>query len=255
MSAKTVTLLSPIIVFSCLCVNAHALIIEGNFSGKVVSAPECFDSQLTETGPCSTLWQINPIGSVASGSFWYNVDIAPPDTTPAESYGQYFTYTNKWVNMVIDIGDEHFDISNVSAASDEMWDVESVSILDIYREPDGFELQALSITDKTSTGSFAENFITKSLSLNIETWEFPIIQGTSLIQEYSWQENGNLLQGTVYFDYESRIDNEVKQASSVIKLNDFSISVRRQSVPEPSSLTMFVLMALGLSMRFYSSRI
>ncbi len=250
MSAKSLLLSVPLTLVSLLGANANALIIEGKFTGRVMGASECINLHADRVGECSPLWEESPEGSIASGSFWYDVDIAPPDTSPMENYGLYFTYTNEWVNMFIDIGGKHFDISDSSTINDEMWDVEHVSIVDQKKiVPDGFEIQSLTMTDKTSSGSFTGNFITKSLRLSLETWEIPIIRGTSLIQEYTWQENGDNLQGSVSFDYESVIDSDIKSVNTWIKLSDFSMNVRRESVPEPSSFALFVLTIFVLGAR------
>ena len=249
MSAKSLFLSLPLTLISFLGTNANAVIIEGWFTGKVMGAYECINIRPGTEGECSFLWDENPEGSVASGGFWYDTDIAPPDTSPMDTYGHYFTYTNEWVNMFIEIGGKRFDISDSSTVNDEMWDVENISVVDRYREPDGFELQSITISDKTSSGSFTGNFITKSLRLNVATWENPIINGTSLIQEYAWQENGDQLQGVVSFDYESFMDGDVKFSNAWIDLTDFTMNIRSESVPEPSSLALVLLALFGLAGR------
>jgi hypothetical protein len=254
MPAKSFFLSVPLMLISFLGANANAVIIEGKFTGTVMGAYECVNLRADTIGECSFLWEENPEGSIASGSFWYDTDIAPPDASSMETYGSYFTYTNEWVNMFIDIGGKRFDISDSSTINDEMWDVEHVSVVDRNRERDGFELQSLTITDKTSSGSFTGNFITKSLTLNLTTWENPIVKGTSLIQEYTWQENGNQLQGIVYFDYESFMDGDVKFVNSSIKLTDFSMNIRRESVPEPSPLVLFLMAMFGLGTHRFLNR-
>lgn len=254
MSAKSFFLAIPLTLISLLGANANAVIIEGKFTGTVVWASDCKDLRPGTTGTCSLLWDESPAGSIATGSFWYDTDIAPPDTSPMEHYGQYFTYTNEWLNMFIDIGGKNFDISDSSTVNDEMWDVENISAVDHNKpEPDGFELQSLSMTDKTSSGHYNGNFITKSLSLYLTTWENPIIDGTSLIQEYSWEKNGNLLQGFVSFNYESVIDGNVKYASSGINLTDFTMNIRSASVPEPLSIVLFASALFGIGMRRFLS--
>lgn len=248
MVAKSLFLLLFTLV-SLFASQSHALIIEGRFTGLVRGAVECANLRADQLGECTSLWDKNPEGSIASGSFWYDTDLAPPDTSPMDTYGLYFTYTNAWVNMFLDIGEKHFDISDSSTVNDEMWDVEHISIVDSFREPDGFELQSITVSDKTSSGSSTGNFITKSLTLNLATWEKPIISGTSLIQGYIWHENGNQLQGVVYFDYESFINGNRKYVSASIKLTDFSMNLRRESVPEPAPLALFVLAVLGVICR------
>lgn len=249
MSLRSLIFALTFTLISLFATNSYAVIIEGKFTGTVNWASDCVNLRPDQKGECSLLWNENPQGSVASGSFWYDTDIAPPDTVNIDEFGQYFTYTNEWVNMFIDIGGKHFDISDSPTINDEMWDVEHISIVDRYREPDGLELQSITIADKTSSGISTGNFVTKRLSLNLTTWEKPIVSGTSLIQEYSWQENGDLLQGFAYFDYESFSDGQIKYVNTSIKVTDFSINVRRASVPEPSSLLLFTLIAFGIVSR------
>lgn len=247
MSAKSFFLSAPLALITLAGANANAVIIEGKFTGVVALAAECANVHPGVTGQCGPLWEQNPEGSIASGSFWYDVDLAPPDGSRLDNYAHHFTYTNEWVNMFIDIGGKHFDISNSSTINDEMWDVEYITLTDNYKpEPDGFELQSLSIADKTSSGSSTGNYITKSLNFYLTTWEKPILSGTSLIQEYNWQENGNLLQGIVFFGYQSVQDSNVIFSMANINITDFTMNIRRESVPEPSSLALFALMLLGI---------
>ena len=251
MSVKSFFLVVSFVLISLPGANANAVIIEGKFTGIVDWATDCTNLRPGTTGTCSLLWEENPGGSIASGSFWYDTDIAPPDASPLDFYGGYFTYTNEWVNMSIDIGGKHFDISDASTINDEMWEVENISVVEHNKpDPDGFEMQSLTISDKTSSGHYHGNFITKSLTLYLTTWEKPIVQGTSLIQEYTWQENGNLLQGGVSFDYESMMDGDIKYASSWINLTDFTMNIRH--VPEPSSLVLLTLTLLCVGMRRFS---
>ena len=249
MSAKSLYLVLPFALSALIPKHCYAVIIEGKFSGKVRSAYECVNLRPDQVGTCSPLWEENPEGTIATGSFWYDTAIAPPDTSVLESFGNYFTYTNEWVNVALDIGGKHFDISDSSTVNDEMWDVEYITVVDSQGAPNGSELQSITITDKTSSGSFTGNFITKGVSLNIATWEKPIVSGTSLIQEYELQENGNLLQGVVYFDYESFIDDDRRLASSRIELTEFSMNIRRELVPEPSHLALFLLAVIGMFSR------
>lgn len=248
MSAKSFFLALPIAFISVLSATASAVIIEGKFTGTIAWTTDCEILPPGTPGTCSLLWENDPAGSIASGSFWYDTDLAPPDTSPMETYGLYFTYTNAWVNMSMDIGGKHFDFSDSSTVNDEMWDVEHISVVDNYKpEPDGSELQSLTISDKTSSGHFDGDFITKGMTLYLTTWEQPILSGTSLIQEYAWQENGNLLQGFVSFHYQSLLGDDLKYADAWINLTDFTMNIR--SVPEPSSFVLFALMVVGMCLR------
>jgi len=244
--AFCIGILAIAILFST---QTNAVIIEGAFTGNVVYANDCLDDTASPVANCTPIWNDNPGGTVATGSFWYDTELAPPDTSPAESIGNYFTYSNTWLHAMLNIGGITFDISDSSIPSTQPpGDVEYILMFDNFETAlDGTEKQSILMADKTTSINEDGDYTTQSLNISLETWEQRILNGVSLIQENKWVDNGNLLQGASRFSFKSLNDQQLQVASAYISYIDFSMKIKNDaSVPEPSSLPLlcFALLAL-----------
>lgn len=238
-----------ILAVSTFSMGANAVVIQGSFTGNVIDTTDCSSAT---SQPCTPLWNGSPQGTVASGSFSYDTALAPHDLSPSQDLGYYFSYTNTWLTMTLNIGGTTFDISDSAIPSKEPpGDVESVLISDnLAAIPVGFERQSFFMTDKTTATQENGDYIAKSLNVALETFDLPIIQGDSLIQEYKWVDNGNLLQGSGSFDFKSASEGQIQDATAYIRFTDFSMKIKNEtSVPEPSSISLVLFALLPLVMK------
>ena len=244
--AFSIGVLALTILFS---MQTNAVIIEGVFTGNVVYANDCLDDTASPVANCTPLWNDNPGGTVATGSFWYDTELAPLDDSPAESMGHYFTYSNTWLHAFLNIGGKTFDISDSAIPSAEApGDVETMLLIDDFETAsNGMEKQAILMTDKTTSIKENGDYVSQYLNISLETWEQRILNGVSLIQENAWIDNGNLLQGGGSFGFKSLSDQQLQVASAYISYTDFSMKIKNSvSIPEPSSLPLLCLAMLAL---------
>lgn len=238
-------------VFSCfISLSAQALIIEGTFTGDVIYAGDCVNESATPVADCTPLWANSVIGTSATGAFWYDTDLAPQDLSSLENMGYYFSYSNTWIKTEINIGNKNFVISDTLPSNDR-FDVESILLIDSFDSaPDGSEKQYVSITDKTSASFLNGNYLTKSLSVTLETWNQRIITGDSLVQEYDWVDDGDQLQGSARFNFKSRDDEKLQIGDAYIRFTDFSMRIKGDVVvPEPASFSLLLIAMLTLWFR------
>jgi hypothetical protein len=192
----------------------NAVIIEGNFTGRIAF-------EQSDEG----VWSKDLWGSEMTGKFWFDTNFGPvPESGSPHNLdlNNYESATNSWINFILFIDGKTIDISTAVALTSD-FDPKAESLL-IDTKDNSFRIYK-NVTTSDSQGEM--------LTTGIGFWFDPA-------DDYN----------ELFFSM-NRIANGEQQYISYMEMSipNNSISVRSLSVPEPSSFSLIFLGLLALVYR------
>lgn len=235
------------LLISSISLNSQAVIVEGKFSGSVLYSLE----GEPEFGYTS-IWDGDIVGTSASGSFWYDTDKAPENNSTFENTAQHIGFTNDWMHITFNIDGKTFDISDNPGKTGDMEDHEQLWMYNHEQAVNGSNIEMYYLSDRTNYGSFDGYYHSKGGIVEFYSYDYPVLNGTDIVQEFSWTDNGDPNYfGQATFGIGGVLENEKTSASVSMTLSSFSVGIKKTAeVPEPSALLLFAIGLLGLGWRF-----
>lgn len=244
------------ILFSLLMalpLSAQAIIIDGTFKGKIIYSSEYGGNNNPDYANFSNS---NLAGSDFSGSFWYDIDLAP---TNWGTIGQSRSSENtNWFEISFNVDGKTLSADNPTAGLS----VFATSELHLIAEPTAFtglriyaaEYFGLSELTAANGGSFIHN---QSAGISFLDSIVPSLSGNGLIQNFTWYDSGGGtdwedIPGLAYYAFrdDDVVDNNVlKSASFIGRISEMTVRPRQISVPEPSALLLLGLGVMTLLIR------
>lgn len=228
--------------------NVYAVIIEGSFSGKVRSftngAPEI---------DIAGYWDNVSEGSLASGSFWYDTDKAPQNTSDFTTSSFYQSYTDNWMGSNFSIDGKTYDISALPIINNHVLPNEGVWLFNFEPAIDDSAQERFYLFDNITTGELG-GFASIGLMVELSSFEKPLLNGLGITQEFDWCDVGDTTYfGQAYFSFGTVTSQERKEATTWIDLSEFHLNIRdKVNAPEPAPL---LLLLLGVFMLFIKHKI
>ncbi len=236
-----------LIVLTFVASNAFAVIIEGNFLGKVKRFHNASDDP-----SIPVYWHDVAIGSEVSGSFWYDTEKAPTDPG-LDGDAWYNSYTDEWMGSSFSIDGKTYVTSDLPLIDDTGSFYENINISNLRPETHGLFREMFYLSDLVATGNYETNFRAIGLIVSVLSEKNPLINSLGLVQEFDWYYTGDrTYTAQANVSVEAIVDGKSVIASAEVDLYDFHIGVKVPgSVPEPSSilLSFFGLLALAIKYR------
>jgi hypothetical protein len=237
-----------LILLTFISINSQAVIIEGNFTGLVRS----FENG-TEDGTFSGYWANVSVGSVVSGSFWYDTDKAPANSAPNDYSAEYRSYTDEWMGSNFTIDGKTYFISDHIPLDRYIFESEGFNLFDLETTPE-YPYPASEIFylwDDISSGSYEGGYKAVGLMVEVSREDKTLLDGLGIVQEFDWYDlNDPSTYAQAYFSLGDSSVDEMKTSSAWIDISE--IHVRRKnavSVPEPSTLLLFISIGLCIVIR------
>ncbi len=229
----------PLLVLS---LNASAVIIEGEFHGKVKQFNE------TELPSSSSIWGEDLTGASIAGYFSYDTSKAPGNSASYEHWGTYYSPTNEWLNLTFLIGGKTIAISEqtISPVSTDMEERVEVKNFDSYQNDPS--LDTFAILDSISYESANGDYLSKTGGVEFFSYGFPILDDVNLAQQFSWV-SGNANQiGQASLSILSSVNQITSEAYIFMELSDLTLRIKPgTSVPEsPGWLLLLAGLAITL---------
>jgi hypothetical protein len=231
--------------------HAEAVIIDGKFTGVV----KYLSDMSTWNSEYSPYWKSTTAGEAVFGTFWYDTDLAPGNSSEVTNQSVHATVGNsakEWIGIKIFIGGKMVDISHsIPSGLDILHREESIAIEDFARPVNWNDRDYFGIADVSSASNSAGDYDYKWLTLRVEEPDINIVNGTSLEQEFSWVNIGDRDRVSLgLFNVKGFINGEMFDASASLKLSSFSTSIRNNVlVSEPLSIVLFGLGLFVLTSR------
>jgi hypothetical protein len=211
---KAIKIFSAISIFIASSF-ANALIVEGDFTARVAYE----DSDVG-------LWSKDLRDSKVTGKFWFDTDYGPTPQTGFPNNPSAILYeseTNSWINLILFIDGKTIDLSTAAGPTHNLTP----------------QFESLAIGPTIDAFRIYKTVTTRDPSGGIQT------AGVGLW--FSSTDDYNEL----FFSL-NKIINEEEQFRSYMELEipGDSISVRKVSVPEPSSLVMMLIGMCALAFRY-----
>ncbi|PUA30621.1 MAG: hypothetical protein B0W54_09160 [Cellvibrio sp. 79] len=225
--------------------HAQAVIIDGEFTGVV----KYQDDMSTKDSGYIPYWESNIVGEAIHGTFWYDTDLAPADSSDTPNRSLHTTVGNsakEWVGIKIFIGGKMVDISHSIPTGLDILHREETVVFEDFEQPANWDnSENFSLADVSSASNSAGDYDYKWLTIRAWEKERNVVDGIDLEQEFSWVNiNEREFVSLGLFNVRGFMNGEKFDASASLKLLSLSTSVRDSvRVPEPSSLLLF---ALGL---------
>lgn len=225
--------------------SAHAVIIDGTFSGVVTESMDISNTN-------KLIWGESIVGQAFSGSFSYDISLAPGDNWSAVNDAIYTSRTN-WVEMIFNIGGRTFNITHDHPPELPLTEVaDLVQIADHAIPINRDDYQHYSVYDKSIAGDY--DYGDYELKTGLVGISDPInssLDGLGLEQEISWVADGtSSLTGTAFFNIETILNGQNNFATANMDLTQIHIAARNtSSVPEPSSIALLTFALVGFAAR------
>jgi len=223
--------------------DAYALLIEGSFYGKVRTF-----SNGAEDINLTGYWDNVTEGSEVSGSFWYDTDKAPENTSEFQTSSFYQTYSDEWMGSNFSIDGKTYYISDLSLLDGYNIKSEGVWLQNFEPAIDDSTKEMFYLFDNISTGGAAGGYKAIGLMVEVSSEINPLLNGLGIIQEFDWYDSGNpTAYAQAYIDVGAITSNERKASNAWVDISEFHLSVKNNTtVPEPSSLILLLLCGLAL---------
>lgn len=235
--------------------HAQAVIIDGKFTGVV----NYLDDMSTWNSEYSPYWNSMTAGEAIFGTFWYDTDLAPGNSSDVNNQSVHASVGNsakEWIGIEIFIGGRMVSISHsIPSGLDILHREESIAIEDFARPVNWSDTDFFGIADVSSASNSAGDYDYKWLTLRVEEPDINVVDGISLQQEFSWVNIGDRERVSLgLFNVKGSLNGEMFDASASLKLSSLSTSIRNStSVPEPSSVILFGLGLLAFVLRLSKS--
>lgn len=231
-------------------IHTQAMIIDGTFTGKVTHVTDlgASDTEYTQ------YWQDDVVNTAISGSFWYNTDLAPGNSSATPNQAVHTSagdFLSPWLGINISIGGKVVDISNSIPAGLDIVKPEKTVVFEDYQRPvNRDDSDYFAIADVSNASNSAGDYDYKWVTLTVREPILNMVNGTSLEQEFRWVNiNDRDFISLGYFNVKGLAGTEKFDAYASLKLSSLSLSIRNEAtVPEPSPIMLLVvgLFALGL---------
>ncbi|MES2674309.1 MAG: PEP-CTERM sorting domain-containing protein [Pseudomonadota bacterium] len=221
---------------------AHAVIIEGTFTGSVTQAQSLGD----DSG--SLLWSDDIVGKAIAGNFWYDTDLTPVNGSNRENEAIYFS-RNNWIGLVFNIDGKTVDISRGRHKTLEVTErVDVLTLANHVPAVNGDSNENMMIYDSTFFGDPNAEFKETSGFVSFNESIVNVLNGIGSVQEFDWfnQSDPATSFGNAYFATSSLLQGQYAYADATMDISEIHASIRDASVPEPSSLALLSIAMLTL---------
>lgn len=226
--------------------HAHAVIIEGNFNGVV----RTFTNGVEDINVAG-YWNNVAEGSPVSGSFWYDTDKAPQNSSDFTTSSMYQSYTDEWMKSEFTIDGTSYPISNFIPLDGYTIKSEGVWLFNFEPAVDNSTRERFYLFDNISSGGSAGGYKAIGLMVEISSELQPLLNGLGVLQTFDWFDLGDPTSyGQAYVQIGAITDNERRDATAWVDISEFHLRIKNiANVPEPSSLLLFGVAVLALATR------
>jgi hypothetical protein len=229
----------------CVPLYSQAVIIDGKFTGTV----QYQDDMSTWNQTYNPYWKSNIVGTAIFGTFWYDTELAPANSSNLINQSIHETVGNsaqEWLGIKIFIAGTLVDVSHSFPLDlDILHREEAVVIEDFTRPVNWDDTDYFAIAYVSSASNSAGDYDYKWVTLRIEEPEIDFVNGVGLQQEFNWVNTGDRERVSLgLFNVKGSRNGEMFDASASLKLSTLNTSIRK-SVPVPEPLPLGLL-GLGL---------
>lgn len=239
---------SLLLTFAFISIHSQAVIIEGNFIGNVRS----FENG-TEDGTFAGYWDNVSVGSVVSGSFWYDTDKAPADTSTNDYYAEYRSYTDEWMGSNFTIDGKTYFISDHVPLDRYVMESEGLNLFDLETTTDyPFPArETFYLWDNISSGGNEGGYRAVGLMVEVSREDKTLLDGLGIVQEFDWYDMDDpTTYAQAYFSLGDSTADEMRASSAWIDISEIHVHRKNAvSVPEPSALLLFISIGLAIIIR------
>lgn len=238
---STFRLLTTLLLF-ILSLNTSAMIIEGEFNGKVKHFRE------TDLANIAPIGGEDLTGLSISGYFSYDTDKAPGNSASYDHWGTYESATNEWINLTFVIAGKTIDISEQTMPptiinADERIEVKN---FDPYKNDPG--LDAFTLWDSTSHAGADGSYLSKTGSVEFFSYGFPILDDINIAQQFSWVSGNPNQIGQASLRFHGEVNNIASETYIFMELSDLRLQIKPGTlVPESAA---WLLLIAGLAILF-----
>ena len=236
------SLLLTLIVIS---LHSQAVIIEGNFTGTVRS----FQNG-TEDGTFTGYWDNVSVGSIVSGSFWYDTDKAPTDSAIGDHYSEYRSYTDEWMGSNFTIDDKTYFISDHVPLDGYVMESEGFNLFDLETTPEYPHpaTEIFYLWDNITSGGNAGGYKAVGLMVEVSKENKTLLDGLGIIQEFNWYDmNDPTTYAQAHFYLADSSADEMRESNAWIDISEIRVH-RKNAIPVPEPSTLFLFMSIGLAL-------
>lgn len=254
------TLLVCFVALAVLSIKSHAVIVEGTYNATVFLAWDHSDSSSFQA---NKVWSSTITGSKMTGTFSFDTELMPGNTTWEEDVGERFhSNTNNWLQMTTYVDGKVYESSKIPdgyslTSATELVSLEVVSAND-YGTGTRLGPENFGLLDSTRSqnGDALQNFWT---AISFMDPRMPVRDSQGQFQSFIWVDDSNsvltdpeLMPGYASFTTHSYLpDGTLDYAIARAQINDITVTVHNKvSVPEPSSVLLLFIALLGLVCRY-----
>ncbi len=240
---KFLLLKCSLLATALLATNVYAVLIEGSFQGTV----RTFNNGIEDIG-ITGYWDSVAEGSRVSGSFWYDSDKAPGNTSDFSTSALYQSYTDEWAGSSFTIDGKTYYISNLPLLDRYNIKSEGVWLHNFEPAVDSSTKEMFNFFDNISTGSSDAGYRAIGLTVEINSWEKPLLSGLGIVQEFDWYDLGDSTSyAQAYISIGEIAKEGVKDSNAWVDINEFHLRIKSTTtVPEPTSIFLWCLAAFAL---------
>ncbi|HTF97065.1 MAG TPA: PEP-CTERM sorting domain-containing protein [Cellvibrio sp.] len=236
---------SFLLAFTLMSAQAHAVLIEGYFTGSVRS----FENG-TADGLFAGYWENVSVGSVVSGSFWYDTSKSPADTATDSHYTQYHSYTDEWMGSNFTIDGKTYFISDHVPLDRYVIETEGINLFDLettnsYPYP---SRELFYLYDNISSGGHNGGYKAIGLMVEVSKEDKTLLDGLGIIQEFDWYDvDDPTSYAHAYIDIGVTTADEMRVSNAWVDISELHVRIKNSTrVPEPPALLLFSFAVLGL---------
>lgn len=239
---------SLLLTLTLISTHSQAVIIEGNFTGTVRS----FENG-TEDGTFTGYWDNVSIGSVVSGSFWYDTDKAPANTSTADYYAEYRSYTDEWMSSNFTVDGKTYFISDHVPLNRYVMESEGFNLFDLETTTD-YPYAARDIFylwDNISSGGNDGSYKAVGLMVEISREDKTLLDGLGIVQEFDWYDlDDPTTYAQAYISLGDSTTSEMRNSNAWVDISEIHVKIKNATpVPEPSTLLLFISIGLATIIR------
>ena len=239
---------SLLLVLVLTPMHSQAVIIEGHFTGNVRS----FENG-TEDGTFAGYWDNVSVGSVVSGSFWYDADKAPANISTSNDYSEYRSYTDEWMGSNFTIDGKTYYISDHVPLDRYVIESEGINLFDLETTPDYpyAAREIFNLFDNISSGGHQGGYRAIGLMVEVSKEDKTLLDGLGIVQEFDWYDvDDPTSYAQAYITLGDSTSNEMRTSDAWIDISEIHVRTKNTTiVPEPSSLILFIFIAFAVMAR------
>ena len=236
---KNLFLVKIVLLTTALTItNAYAVIIEGSFNGTVRSF-----TNGAEDVDLAGYWDNVIEGSAASGSFWYDTEKAPQNTSDFTTSSFYQSYTDTWMGSTFNIDGKTFNISELPLLNGNALQSEGVWLFNFEPDIDQSTQERFYLFDNITSDDYPSGYASIGLMVSITSYEKPLLNGLGIKQEFDWYDVSDPTSiGESYISIATIVGDTRKEGSAWIDINEFHLNIKNKvDVPEPSPILLLLL--------------